>query len=79
MSRGRKQRTPLTAQSQATGETDVLTVRQVAQQLGCCHTTVRTYIKLGKLVASQPGKRFFIKRSDFDDFLKLSQVGKSAS
>lgn len=55
----------------------LLTVRDAAEILQCCHATIRRAIRAGKLATSTlPGGRFRIKRSDLDAMLAAGMAAK---
>ena len=50
-------------------ELKVYTVNDVAQSLGMHITTVREYIKRGKLKASKVGRKYIITLNNYKDFI----------
>lgn len=50
------------------------TLEQAAAWLGFHRKTVRQWINSGELVASRPGKKYVIRQSDLDDFLRRKQI-----
>jgi len=59
---------------------DLLTIRQVAEYLGCSETTVRNRTREGSLKAVRMGPRMIrIRREDLDAVLKPYQGGQAGS
>lgn len=53
---------------------DFYRAEELAEKLGVNIMTIYRYIKAGKLKAYKIGKEFRVKKEDFDDFLKKSEV-----
>ena len=59
---------------------DLLTIRQVAEYLGCSETTVRNRTKEGSLKAVRMGPRMIrIRRQDLEALLQPYQGGQAGS
>ena len=59
---------------------ELLTIRQVAEYLGCSETTVRNRIKEGSLKAVRMGPRMIrIRRDDLDEILQPYDAGQAGS
>jgi excisionase family DNA binding protein len=53
---------------------EVLTIKQVAEQLNVSERTVRNWIEKGYIKAYRFGLVYRIKKADFDQFVKDSEV-----
>jgi excisionase family DNA binding protein len=59
---------------------DLLTIRQVAEYLGCSETTVRNRTREGSLKAVRMGPRMIrIRRDDLDEILQPYDAGQAGS
>ncbi len=47
-------------------------IHEVAEKLRVAYLTVYRWIRVGKLIAIKAGKQYRIKKSDLDNFTKLS-------
>lgn len=52
-----------------------LLIEEVAAEMRCPETTVRYWIRAGKLRASKVGRRFIVARSDLDAVIRANAVG----
>jgi len=57
-------------------KTEWLTAEQIAQELGVHPETIREYIRDGLLKAVQLKRSYRIRRSDYEDFLRLRETGQ---
>lgn len=53
---------------------EVLTIAEIAEQLRVSNRTVRNWIDSGKLKAFKFGLQYRVNKSDFEDFIKQSEV-----
>lgn len=53
---------------------EILTISEVAEQLKVSDRTVRNWIEKGTIKAYRFGLVYRIRKEDFDDFVKQSQV-----
>lgn len=58
----------------AMSEERFYSLEEAAAWLGLHRKTVRQWINSGELVASRPGKKYRIRQSDLDDFLRRKQI-----
>jgi excisionase family DNA binding protein len=58
----------------ATTAEDLLLVEEVAREMRVPVTTVRWWIRTGKLPASRPGRRLVVRRSDLEALLSAKSV-----
>ena len=56
---------------------EFLSVKLVAKNVGVSDSTVRRWIKQGRLPHSQPGRRIIVRRQDLEDFVADSLRKKS--
>ena len=52
------------------GEIELLRVADIARTLKTCEKTIRTYIRDGKLKARKIGKRWYVTKEKFREFVE---------
>ena len=52
-----------------------LTVKEAAKMATLAPSTIRLYIRKGKLKAHKPGRRVVIARADLESFLRMNPTG----
>ena len=55
-------------------EERLYSIDEAAAWLGFHRNTIKKWIASGELVATRPGRRFRIRQSDLDDFLRRKQI-----
>ena len=53
---------------------EILTISEIAEQLKVSNRTVRNWIESGKLKGFRFGLQYRIKKEDFEEFIKQSEV-----